>query len=130
MKGFKFVATTLITSSVLMGCQSTTQPNDYTTMHYPSRCEHINQNAENTKASTLEYSVTPEIPYIAAKDKLSGYVRLEFDLSMQGEPININVIESYPNEIYNYTAKRALEKWQYKNTNVQCETVQIDFTFA
>ncbi len=43
-----------------------------------------------------------------------GYVILQFDISKEGKPINIEVIESKPKRIFDREAIRQLKTWKYK----------------
>jgi TonB family protein len=43
-----------------------------------------------------------------------GWVRLSFDISETGNPINIKVIEANPERIFDNAAIKALTKWKYR----------------
>ena len=70
-------------------------------------------------SSTQVFSLEPETcdssyPAIAAQKKLEGSVRLKFDISAQGRPVNIKVISSNPEVIFDETAICSLSKWKYR----------------
>ncbi|MBF7074621.1 energy transducer TonB [Glaciecola sp. MH2013] len=69
--------------------------------------------------SAQAFSLEPETcdssyPTIAAQKKLEGSVRLKFDISVQGRPVNIKVLSSDPEIIFDKTAICSLSKWKYR----------------
>ena len=48
------------------------------------------------------------------KDFGDPWVRLTFDISETGNPINIKVTDADPKKIFDDAAIRAIEKWKYK----------------
>ncbi|RDX36996.1 TonB family protein [Kangiella sp. HD9-110m-PIT-SAG07] len=44
----------------------------------------------------------------------SGYVLFEFDISKEGKPTNIEIIEDYPKDVFAENALNALKKWTFK----------------
>ncbi|NVK56539.1 MAG: TonB family protein [Alteromonadaceae bacterium] len=132
MNGNK-LALALVTSAVLLiGCQSTTSNVIYNKdklVKYESRCDDVTRVEEDSRASPI-LTVNPSLPYKAAKNQIPGYVKMEFDISERGEPININVVESFPDELFHGVAVAALKKWRYEPKASECQSVQLDFKFA
>ena len=52
-------------------------------------------------------------PLAAAADGISGYVQLSFDIDETGRPVNIGVIKSMPEKVFDEAGKCALSKWKY-----------------
>lgn len=78
--------------------------------------------------------VNPKYPLKAIKKGIEGWVQLSFDINELGEVINVEVIDSQPQRIFDKEAKRALAKWKYKAKAVEGEyvmqhnlSVQLDF---
>lgn len=68
-------------------------------------------------------------------DNVVAFVELSFDLTKEGKPTNIMVINSEPKEKFDSAAIRALSKWEYKPKMVDGKaviqkglTVKLDFT--
>ncbi len=43
-----------------------------------------------------------------------GWVVLVFDINKSGNPINITVVDSYPDGVFDNEGIKALTKWKYK----------------
>ena len=79
--------------------------------------------------------IEPQYPRKAALQRITGWVRLSFDITSQGTVSNVKVIASDPRKIFDMAAKRALYKWKYKPKMDENgkpvpqtgEKVQIDF---
>lgn len=56
--------------------------------------------------------VQPKYAVDAASEKVIGRVRLSFVINEFGSPINIQVVESYPEGNFDDNAKRALSYWK------------------
>jgi protein TonB len=52
-------------------------------------------------------------PIVAAIKSVEGYVRIRYDINEQGNPININVIESVPKEVFDKAAIKSVSKWKF-----------------
>jgi TonB family protein len=132
MKGSQLALSIIITSTLLIGCQSTTSKvifDEDNLVKYESRCD-IVKLAEEEAAIYPIVRVAPRVPNKAAMNKIPGYVRMEFDISEHGKPVHINVVESFPNDLFNTVAISALKKWRYKPKASQCKSVQLDFKFV
>ncbi|MBB1270100.1 TonB family protein [Shewanella sp. SR44-3] len=98
----------------------------------PSRCD-----SEFTKAQNARYKISApfqvQYPISALRDKKEGFVNMEFDLSQDGIPININIIESYPERMFNRESERNLSRARYElksagiSTNNTCLSVQLNY---
>lgn len=53
-------------------------------------------------------------PISAARQGIEGFVQLGFDINTEGKPVNIKVIKSEPEGVFDAPAICALSKWQYK----------------
>ena len=129
MKGLNFSPVFLV-SFILVGCQSTSSQviSKYDQLvKYESRCD-ITKN-ESSIAITPLTRVAPKMPKAAIKNRTQGYVKMEFDISESGKPIRINIVESYPNTLFNKVSVTALSKWVYKPEAVQCSSLQLDYAF-
>jgi TonB family protein len=87
--------------------------------------------------ASLEETSNPTYPIYAAKNGIEGYVKMSFDISENGEPINIRVLKSVPEKIFDKAAIKALSNWRYapKTKNGQAVTqqnlkVQLDFNMG
>ena len=86
---------------------------------------------------TVDFGENPTYPAEAAANNVGGYVRMVFDITEQGVPTNIRVIESVPAGVFDETAISALSKWKYKPKIVDGTAVkqldlkvQLDFELA
>jgi bla regulator protein BlaR1 len=78
--------------------------------------------------------IEPKYPIEAAQNKLEGSVILQFDIAKDGSTVNIQVIESFPQQVFDKNAITALKQWTYKprvqGGQAQRQTgltVQLDF---
>lgn len=58
--------------------------------------------------------IAPEYPQRQAQRGIEGYVDLTFDISTTGQPINIRIVESQPEGVFDRAASRALARWKYR----------------
>ncbi|RUO64947.1 outer membrane transport energization protein TonB [Pseudidiomarina planktonica] len=79
--------------------------------------------------------INPRYPPAAARDGITGWVRLSFTIDESGGVTDVEVIDSEPRRIFDQEARRALLRWKYKPKVVDGETVrqpgltvQLDFT--
>jgi protein TonB len=56
----------------------------------------------------------PVYPPEAAKNMISGYVVVKFDLNAEGRPVNIEVTESVPQGVFDVATVTAISKWLFK----------------
>jgi TonB family protein len=118
----------------LAGCASTNTE----VVNYDNRCtEYDREESTGSKFSAFDNSlkrVEPKYPIEAARKRLNGYVIMVFDITIDGKPDNIDVIESYPSDIFANEAKQALSQWRYKpaeknGSHVRsiCHQLQLNF---
>ena len=126
-----------------------------------SRCP-VNSNMDKSiKQQLISIKrVAPHYPSSAGRSAIEGFVTMEFDLEqpklplhLRGEevpdifkeqllelsnspkavPVNINVIDHYPNRTFDHSAKIALQQWVYETQNKEkliprkCMKVTLDF---
>jgi TonB family protein len=135
MKGNYLSLSIIIIATSLLGCQSTNSnptlgkvvSEENNLIKYESRCE-----SKKKFASIFPIvRVNPGLPSEAKRNQTPGYAKMEFDITEKGKPVNINVIESFPNDMYHRVSIKALKKWRYKPSAAEkCTRVQLDFTFA
>ncbi len=126
MKGIMLLLSMFGVSLVTLGCQSTAH---YVTsdkqklVKYESRCD----GKEIDQSKLVLVRIAPQYPVKAIKSKTEGYVTMEFDINKSGNPININVVESYPQGLFIKPATNALSKWLYKLPMKTCLTMTLEF---
>ena len=67
-----------------------------------------------SRNSTLMVRMEPKYPRNAVKQKIEGWVQLSFYIDKEGTPVNIKVIKSQPQQIFDNSAIKALSKWKYR----------------
>lgn len=95
---------------------------------------HTIDNTISDRSATPLVRVEPRYPVDAARDGITGWVRLGFSIDESGSVTDVSVIQSEPRSIFDREAIRALRRWKYqpqiidgkaiKQTNLQ---VQLDF---
>lgn len=60
------------------------------------------------------FRIPPQYPMRAAKRRIEGWVRVEFTIDAQGGVVDPEVVESYPNSMFNRSALAAVSKWKFK----------------
>lgn len=122
----------IIATSLIFGCKNTESNlvNNLPVKYY-SRCEsHLNSNDDKVKYGELISTRAPKYPAQAAVNGQEGYVMLEFDISENGKPININIMESLPAKTFDEAAIYSLKGWQYEPIANICYKVRLDFTLG
>jgi TonB family protein len=118
---------------ILIGCKSTLDHNaiDNEIIKYESSCSSLAlHETQNKKDIVLLKRVDPQYPVNAAKKNIQGYVKMEFDISESGKPININIVETSSGIIFNKSSIQALKKWRYNNTPQTCMALQLDYSIT
>jgi TonB family protein len=114
----------------LIGCKSTSEDKmvKNEAIKYESRCSEVALNkTRNNKDIKLIKRVEQKFPVSAARRKQQGYVKMEFDISELGKPININVIEAPSGTMFNKSAIKALKQWRYNKVPQTCATVVLNY---
>ncbi len=134
MKGCKIFIKAIAVTAILGGCASTQSEiisESDGVIKYESRCgkhEYTKeQNLADSVHNMLLSTKAPKYPIKAARNGTQGYTKLEFDISPDGKPININVIEAYPSEVFNSAAIESFSGWRYKPKASSCHSIQLDF---
>jgi TonB family protein len=63
-------------------------------------------------------TINPYYPLEAAQKGIEGYVKLSFDVSEEGKPQNIKVIQSSPAGVFEQHALKAVANWQYQTPKI------------
>jgi TonB family protein len=78
--------------------------------------------------------VEPHYPQIAVDNQLEGSVILRFDINKKGLTDNIEVVQSFPEGVFDISAVEALSQWEYRSSEqpnaYQAQSgkfVQLDF---
>lgn len=138
MKGNKLSLSIVIIATTLLGCQSTGSNSslggivseENNLIKYESRCDALNMSEKNMTREPPIVRVNPGLPNKAARKQIPGYAKMEFDITADGKPININVIESLPNDLYHRVSIKALKKWRYKPSAAEkCAIVELAFAY-
>ena len=120
----------MITALFISGCASTI---DLSTFKQHSRCEGKAKPEKAMSSRDVYLGIIkrepPKYPIKALEARLSGYVKLEYDISKAGQPTNITVIESKPGKVFNAEATKALLQWRFKPSSQprECLKTQLDF---
>ena len=65
--------------------------------------------------STIPASiVNPRYPRKAAVKRIEGWVHFEFELNAEGKPINITVLDSFPEKTFVKEALKSISQWTFK----------------
>ncbi|QSX40339.1 energy transducer TonB [Shewanella cyperi] len=74
------------------------------------------------------FRVEPQYPIEAARAGISGFTRMQFIVSPEGEPIFVQVVVSRPSKVFDKESLKAIKKWRYsKSERPQLLSVQLDF---
>lgn len=86
------------------------------------------------RSATPLVRVEPRYPIDAARDGITGWVRLAFSIDEVGNVTDIEVLAAEPANLFNREAIKALKRWKYQPTIVNGVairqanmTVQLDF---
>ena len=59
-------------------------------------------------------AVPPRYPYKAKRDEITGYIKLRFIITKDGDAIDTTVVESSPEGVFDKSALEALESYRFK----------------
>lgn len=69
---------------------------------------------DKPSSATPVIRIEPHYPVEAAQNNQEGSVILQFDIAKDGTTDNIQVIESFPKQVFNKVSITALKQWTYK----------------
>lgn len=130
MKGYLTSALSVAVLTSLTACSSVTGPvvaTEGDVVKYESRCGFHTQPFNSDKSISPISREDPRFPRAAAINRTNGYAAMEFDLSEEGKPININVIESSPGDTFADAAVTSLSNWRYPADPASCLYVRLGF---
>ena len=61
----------------------------------------------------IKHRAAPTYPIEAARNKIEGSVVMTFDVDETGKPVNIEVVNATPKDLFNQAAIKCLSKWRY-----------------
>ncbi len=83
--------------------------------------EQLREKAAALQASQTPFEIVsrtpPKYPRTAAIERIEGFVELEFDLMPDGEIVNIRILESVPDNVFDKVAIDAVSQWQLVNNS-------------
>lgn len=92
---------------------------------------HNDKQAHAKKADQVRpiIRIEPKYPVEAAKNRVEGFVQLEFSIDSAGKTQNIRVLHAEPKDVFENESIRALSQWTYTpNPNAKERfSVQLDF---
>jgi len=69
-------------------------------------------------ALTPMVRIKPLYPSRAKRMGTEGYVKVELDVNAEGYVVNIKILESVPNGVFDKSVKKALRKWKFRPKTV------------
>jgi len=76
-------------------------------------------------------TVAPKYPYKAAKDKIEGFVTFELDITTQGSVLDVRVIESVPEGVFDKAATKSVKQFEFTPVSQPVTITQkIEFKLA
>jgi len=76
----------------------------------------INETAINL---SISYQITPKYPKLAIIEQQQGYVRLSYNVDVNGKVLDIELIERKGAQAFEASAIKALSQWRYDITDVK-----------
>jgi len=93
------------------------------------------QHNQTDRSATPLVRVEPRYPIEAARDGITGWVRLGFTIDHSGSVTDIKILAAEPANLFNREAIRALRRWKYQPQMVEGKPVnqlnmqvQLDFS--
>ncbi|MCG8433301.1 MAG: M56 family metallopeptidase [Gammaproteobacteria bacterium] len=69
------------------------------------------------------HAVTPEYPYRAQRDGISGQIKLAFTVDKKGRVRNVEVIKAVPAKTFNRVAMDAVKQWRFTPFTVEGKAI-------
>jgi bla regulator protein blaR1 len=78
------------------------------------------------------FRAEPQYPEAAVKNNTQGSVVLSFDIDSNGSVENVKIVSSEPKQIFDHSAKEALQQWKYETHGKKliAQLVQLDFVLG
>lgn len=75
--------------------------------------------------------VNPRYPRRAKIKRLSGFVKLVFTISKEGNVSNVRILDSNPKEMFEKSSIKAIKRWKFKASNENKDaTITFNFRLA
>ena len=101
------IVISLLIALSLIACSTT----DFTVNKFQSHCSGSSIEARD---HIPYFRAPPHYPWKALSLGIEGYAQFEFDLSTEGHPINLKLIESYPADTFVSAAYNSLQLYKYR----------------
>ena len=69
--------------------------------------------ATNNRPLQLLSGAGPIYPAAAKAQNIEGYVVVQYDVNIQGQVVNAQVVESHPKNIFDMAAIKAVSSWKF-----------------
>lgn len=69
---------------------------------------------EEPKGPKLVRAVAPEYPRAAERREIEGVVELSIDIDKDGKVLNVKVLTSSPEGVFDSAATRAVQRWKFE----------------
>jgi len=74
-------------------------------------------------------SIAPQYPKIALENKVEGWAEMRFTINKNGSVENAVVMDSYPKEIFDKEAVKAMLKYKFAPKRVDGKNVDFEATY-
>ncbi|MGQ9425620.1 energy transducer TonB [Gilvimarinus sp. F26214L] len=108
-------------------CESYTQCPDLIRWHIPGESQR--QHAREAGEPVPKALLAPLYPRAAARRRISGYVKVRFDVLPDGTTTNIEVVESVPQGVFDLAMTDAVSKWQFDPSETGFRGADSRFAF-
>ncbi len=104
------------------------KPVQQSDIKFPKPVTPIKPDSSRKTATPLK-TYPPQYPVFAAKNNIAGYVSFKFDVSEDGKPYNIKIMDSVPAKVFDEVALKAIEQWEFSSSDNGLKDViyQLDF---
>lgn len=90
-------------------------------MRHPSRDGSGGASPPSVEQPVVLKAPAPKYPDGALKNRLEGYVDIEYTIDTDGDTDDINVLDAKPEGVFNLAARRAVASWRFKPYRVNGE---------